>query len=144
MPIDIQIHGRIKHKAKVQKYAEDIMTHYFNDNRLKRYVDIDIYMLTDLEGAEGYCYGNKDTIEIELARSNEFEKFTHKRMMESLAHELTHAKQYIRGEIKGTNMIWYSGGIREDCQDMDYYEQPWEKEAFAAEKILYGLYWRAS
>ena len=51
------------------------------------------------ELAGGFCWGDKDSIEIEIARTSEGHKFTREEMLINPTHELIHAKQFIRGEL---------------------------------------------
>ena len=141
MPIEIEVHGQRREKRKILHYAEAIMAHYFG-NRVKRYVDIDIYFVKNLDGTEGFCHGDGDHIIIEIAKGGNYEKYEYDRMMKTLAHELTHAKQYIRGEIRGDDTLWRAKGIILDCEHLPYEEQPWEIEAFNAEEFMYTTYWR--
>jgi hypothetical protein len=67
-------------------------------------------------------------------------------MMETVAHEMVHVKQYARGELKdffSTNKVckWQGGNI--NISKMDYYDQPWEIEAHGREKGLY-MRWLSS
>ena len=100
---DITISGRIKQKKKVEQFVRDCLHHYFG-NRIKRRVDIDIDMVRELEDGQvaGYCHGDKDQVNIELAR---------------------HWSKDTR-----SNRI-------------NYYNQPWEIEAYKSEDMLVELYW---
>ncbi len=58
----------------------------------------------------------------------------------ALAHEMVHLKQYAKGELKDIfrpmRMVkWH--GDRYLHEKMDYWEQPWEIEAYGREKGLY-------
>ena len=57
------------------------------------------------------------------------------RLVLTLAHEMVHVKQYARGQIKhklgGKTYYWMGRPIRKQ-----YYEQPWEVEAFSKERVL--------
>lgn len=61
-----------------------------------------------------------------------------KDMIETIAHELTHVKQYARCELKhyfrALNRSRWKGQIYEDIK---YEERPWEIEAEQNEKIYY-------
>tara|TARA_R110002126_G_scaffold44448_2_gene126577 strand:+ start:533 stop:784 length:252 start_codon:yes stop_codon:yes gene_type:complete len=62
----------------------------------------------------------------------------------TLAHELVHAKQYIRRELNGPMTRWKKKeipyGPRGGCK-IPYRRQPWEREAFNTEGKLKELYW---
>lgn len=59
----------------------------------------------------------------------------------TIAHEMVHLKQFARGEFSclGPNKyIWKNRVLR--LSDEKYLSFPWEKEAYAKEKMLYELY----
>lgn len=58
--------------------------------------------------------------------------------IKTLLHELQHVLQHVRGDLKdkGQKRLWK--GI--DCSDLNYDDQPWEKEAHKFEEILYQEY----
>jgi hypothetical protein len=68
-------------------------------------------------------------------------KLTHKKTMMALAHEFTHLKQYANGELKEKkkNGKWITNWINESYveDDIQYYDRPWEIEAFGREQGLY-------
>jgi len=57
------------------------------------------------------------------------------RLVLTIAHEMVHVKQYARGQIKhkfnSKTYYWMGKKVRKD-----YFEQPWELEAFGKERIL--------
>lgn len=57
------------------------------------------------------------------------------RLLLTLAHEMVHVKQYAKGQVKnnsrGKVRFWMGKSVKKD-----YYEQPWELEAFGKERIL--------
>jgi hypothetical protein len=57
------------------------------------------------------------------------------RLFETLAHEMIHVKQYAKGQYKAvrTKRFWMGQHIK-----ANYYDQPWEQEAMAKEKLLAG------
>ena len=68
------------------------------------------------------------------------------RVLKVLAHELVHVKQYIGGELSWRNsgLLWKGHNFDPD-NVMDYYELPYEIEAYGREKgLLYGflLVWK--
>lgn len=83
---------------------------------------------SDEEHDAGYEYMH---IEIDLANI----KFGD--MLRNLAHEMVHAKQYIKGELDLDVQSWK--GIRFQSKLGNDYDvnAPWEKEAYRKETILY-------
>lgn len=61
-----------------------------------------------------------------------------RRILSTLAHEMVHIKQYIAGELNETMTAWK--GKRIDPDSLDYYDHPWEIEAYGKEQgLLSGL-----
>lgn len=142
---DIAIVGKIEHKRYLKRYARDILHHFFK-NRIKRTVPITIKIVDYLDGDQGQCYGTRSYVTIELARIVRGKKNRKKRtrreyLLETLAHELIHAKQFIRGEINQRNLIWRGQRGPYDCRRLTYRKTPWEKEAYGQEKELKVTYW---
>lgn len=57
----------------------------------------------------------------------------------ALAHEMVHVKQYAKGEMKDifhpVKMVKWQG-VKYDADELDYWDQPWEIEAYGREKGL--------
>jgi len=67
-------------------------------------------------------------------------------MMETVAHEMVHVKQYAKGELKdffSTTKVCKWQGKKINLSKMNYYDQPWEIEAHGREKGLY-IQWLCS
>jgi len=142
---DIKITGKIPHKRYIKRYVNDILHHYFK-NRVKRTVPVTIRIVESLAGDQGQCSGTRNYVEIELATVIRGKKNRKRRpkldqMLETLAHELIHAKQFIRGEINQRNLIWRGSSGPYDCRRLTYRKTPWEKEAYSQEKGLKLTYW---
>lgn len=93
------------------------------------------------ENMEGYCHFKEidkgiKYFEIELKRSTSMDD-----NLITLAHEMVHLKQYAMGELKDSasksGCIWQKKSVNE--KKTDYWDLPWEIEAFGREK---GLYYR--
>lgn len=147
---DITIKGRVARKKDLKEYIERVMHHYFG-NRLRRVIDLDIQMYTEIDEGSiaGYCYGDKDAVQIELARNwsksprkNRVKRpFTYDELVLNLTHELVHAKQFIRGEISTKHDKWKRSEYTYNCARVAYHNQPWEIEAYKSEDMLKSLYW---
>lgn len=55
-------------------------------------------------------------------------------ILETLAHEMVHIKQYINGETNETLSLWR--GKKIDPDKIDYWEHPWEVDAYGREMGL--------
>lgn len=60
---------------------------------------------------------------------------TRKEIIHTLAHEMVHVKQYVKGELNDALDVWRGKDI--DSDNMDYDDHPWEIEA---EKIGDEMY----
>ena len=59
-------------------------------------------------------------------------------ILKCLAHEMTHIKQYAYNETNETLTRWK--GRKVDSDNMDYWVQPWEIEAFGTEVGLFAKF----
>ena len=62
-----------------------------------------------------------------------------KRMLIAIAHEMVHVKQFAKGELKDyvkSSKSKWCGKIY-DNNKLDYWDQPWEIDAYGREKGLY-------
>jgi len=135
--ITISVNGRIKNKKKVINYTLDILQELLP--RVRRNVEVDIYIVNKCEHDHyALCSGDKDGAEIELARGTKKTSFTIEEMMLNLAHELVHAKQFIKGELHNSLSIWK----KINYSKIPYSETPWEKEAYLLEDKLLNKHWK--
>ena len=133
----ISVNGRIAKKKQVQNFIFDVLEHLMP--RLKRNVSIDVNIVTRCDKQHyALCLGDKNSVEIELARGSCETKFSLDEMMLNLAHELVHAKQFIKGELHPNLNRWKSL----DYSNTAYSRQPWEKEAYLLEDKLLETYWK--
>jgi len=135
--MSVLINGRIKNKKKVEDFVYNTLFDLMP--RLKRMVYIDIDVVTECDGGcHALCHGDNEEVNIELARQVKGVKFTHDEMMLNLAHELVHAKQFLRGELHPSLQTW----CREDFSKTPYTETPWEKEAYLLEEEILTKHWK--
>jgi len=155
--INLIMNGRFPQKDRMTEFATDVINHFFKRDR-KENIVIAVEMKKNLdENNSGYCvdYGVCDygqfglqtgkirTIAISLSRNyeNGDTKFpyTVRDIASTLAHELVHAKQYIRREL--TNKSLVAGLSIVHKGRCEYNDLPWEEEAYALEEDLTELYW---
>ena len=99
--INIYCGGRIKNKKRVEQFIHNCFNHYF-DGRLKRQIDVDIIFKPKLEEeASGWCTGDRNEVLIEISNNVKNEKS----LCHSIAHEIVHAKQFLRGEARDTETM---------------------------------------
>lgn len=128
--INVSINGRIKNKAKVLEYSEDILKHLMP--RVRREVDVHIDIVNEIWETDWHacCYGDKDEVYIEIKRL-----YNRDEMLQNLAHELVHAKQYITGQLDPDLNTW-----QRKTYNLPYRQQPWEVEAYKLEEELFKTY----
>jgi hypothetical protein len=68
---------------------------------------------------EGYC-------EPESKRNFNIDVCLFGNWLSTLAHEMVHVKQFARGELSLDMKTWKN---KKDCDNIEYWDQPWEKEA---------------
>lgn len=90
-------------------------------HRLKTKIDIRVHTSRMVDGyAEGYC-------ECLDPRTFVVDICLYSNWLAVLAHEFVHIKQYARGELSADGKKWMKTKIDDE---QEYYDQPWEKEAF--------------
>jgi hypothetical protein len=133
----LSINGRIAKRKQIENFVFDVLTHLMP--RLKRDISIDVNVVTRCDNHHyALCLGDKDSAEIELARGSGDLTFTLDEIILNLAHELVHAKQFIRGELHPNLNRWKNL----DYSNTLYSRQPWEKEAYLLEDKLINKFWK--
>jgi len=95
-------------------------------------IDLEIALIKNLE-AKGYCENldggrHPRVFRIELKPEELYETLT------TLAHEMVHLKQYATGELKEKNLTLYRWqGKMVKTKGIDYYDLPWEIDAYGRE-----------
>ena len=124
------IEGRPKHRKVVEEYVSNLMTALNIHRFTARGVNIEFLKTLD-EDAQGLCQGDKQVALISINKSIPF-----LRQMQALAHEMVHAKQFLRGELshcKDNHLTWHG----QAAAKVAYMSQPWELEAYRLERDLF-------
>jgi|TARA_B110000977_G_C10777150_1_gene377099 hypothetical protein len=119
-------------KSNQRKYVESI-AEFCIETLMPRMKTLDISIkLCTPKGAMGYCLELEDnrTFEIELDRS-----LSHRKLLETIAHEMVHVKQYARRELNPTTEVWM--GKTYNPKKVSYWDLPWEIEAHGREVGLF-------
>ena len=119
-------------KPNQRKYVESIA--YFCIKTLMprmRTLNVTI-KLKSLNDAMGYCLETDDkrTFEIEVDR-----KLTLRKLLETVAHEMVHVKQYARRELHPVHSTWCGKTV--NPKKTSYWDLPWEIEAHGREAGLF-------
>ena len=115
-----------------RKYVES-MVEFCIQKLMPRMQTLDIEIkLASPKGAMGYCLetDNNRTFEIEIDR-----KLPLRKLMETLAHEMVHVKQYARREFHPVHDKWMGKTI--NPKKVSYWDLPWEIEAHGREVGLF-------
>lgn len=126
----------------VDHYVQNIIEFFKLDNYD---ADIDICFKKKCDGdAGGFCFGDEEEVEIEIATHVQGEPLSFSTILINLAHEMTHAKQLITGQLKDHGLqvindclVKVSEWEGETMTNVAYDDQPWEKEAYAMERKVY-------
>jgi len=122
------IEGRHAKPEIVAEYVIRLM----NELKIHRFTSrmVTIKFKSELENyAQGLCEGDKDYATIQISKDQSFLK-----QMQALAHEMVHARQFLRGELTAVG-VWKWKGRNAD--NYAYTNQPWEKEAYRLERELF-------
>lgn len=137
----IDVSGKIKKDMK-QLFADAasfFLLKMLDTTTLKNTI-VNIKVRKKLEDSQdGYC----DIVDYDgWNRPREFDVYVQKNvsvryMLMTLAHECVHVKQYASGELKEGHNLWRYQIVP---PDINYWESPWEIEAFGRERGLYTMY----
>jgi hypothetical protein len=89
-------------------------------SRLKTEIQVRMHHnLFVAEGCEGLCEPvSKRLFILDVALYGNW--------LSTLAHEMVHVRQFAKGELNSTMSQWKSNKY---CDNIEYWDQPWEKEA---------------
>ena len=119
-------------KPNQRKYVES-MAEFCIQKLMPRMRTLDITIkLKTPKGAMGYCLetDNKRTFEIEIDRNQKLRP-----LLETVAHEMVHVKQFARRELHPSKDTWY--GKTYNPKKTSYWDLPWEIEAHGREVGLF-------
>jgi hypothetical protein len=119
--------------------AKNYFAEILLSSQMLNFVNIDVKIVSG-NAPSGLCiideYNNQNkprsfTIEINKNQSK-------MEILNAVAHEMVHVKQYVYGELNEQMSSWL--GQKIDCNEVDYFEQPWEVEAYNLEAFLTVMY----
>jgi hypothetical protein len=144
---DLVISGRISKALRADIQAAvpfylDLLLPESKWNDLKENLSIDVVIKSsDKDGAAGWTLAmEEDHFVIELYKDH-----VDTPILQTLAHEIVHVKQYALGELREklrngqSDIIWKNRRWTPPEGQHEYWDCPWEIEAFGRE---YGLYKR--
>jgi len=128
-------------KKEVRVYAERILFHLMPFYEKETFINIqEVENIevneADLESALGLCsFDFNNNLNIKIAKKCNGKEVDLNQKMSTLAHEMTHCKQFLKGELHG--LIWHG----KDYENVSYEERPWEIEANQYQEKMYKRYW---
>ena len=134
--------SRTKFENAIYFYGQQLFS-----NQLVDRISIDVKWIKDLE--KNYKMRASCIWEDRAHKPREFsieidKKLGQYQALRFLAHEMIHVKQYAKGEM--TDLISIDGklckwhGDRINYSNVDYFDQPWEIEAYGREVGLYNKF----
>ena len=119
-----------------QKKHSKSMVEFCVKKLMPRITNLDITVrLCKPTGAMGYCLELEDnrTFELEIDSTKPL-----RQLLETIAHEMVHVKQYARRELNPNNELWCGKTV--DPKKVSYWDLPWEIEAHGREVGLFVRY----
>lgn len=103
--------------------------------------EVEVQFADKLDGnAQGYAtWEDDDVYVIEISKSKDLST---EDIIQTIMHEMVHVAQYIRGDYvpgEGRKLNRWKG----KPVDLPYSKQPWERQAYRLEKVMYKRYCEA-
>jgi len=139
----IDIRGKTKTLCKAEiKFATAFFANYIMGEKLAKGLDIDIVFEDQGKMAEGHCNpltAEKNPRMFEIGINPNMSR---RKMLQCLAHEMVHVKQYARGELScAWSTALFNGKVYKLTSSFeDYLNWPWEIEAYGRDRALYLFY----
>ena len=124
----------------------DYSVEFLGLNRLRGEIHITLHRNNLEEEAYGLCWGNRREAEVQIASRQFGTPLSREEKLKTISHELTHALQYMKGQLVGADVDeWVS---RWRGTDMKYTpdeesSMPWELEASLFENEIYESYFES-
>jgi hypothetical protein len=133
----MNIKGKINSEIKsaIQYFADNLVS-----KQLQRHVSIKISLVTHTEN-----FGEVEITDYNMKEQpRDFTLYIDKTIPEkekirTIAHELVHVKQYLYNELNEQMTRWRGKKVSEDDFE-NYFDRPWEKEAYELGDKLYDRY----
>ena len=141
--MNIDIVGKTKHMCKAEiKFAVAFFARYLMGDTLAKKLDLEIRFENQGKIAEGHCVpldAERRPRSFEIGVNPNLRRY---KMLQCIAHEMVHVKQYATGEL--TNHLitakWQGKVYKITNSFEDYLNWPWEIEAYGRDRSLYLFY----
>ena len=125
---EITVSGGTKKQRQLVSSIADYCIVKLGMKRLST-LNIDINLKKNLDAC-GYAVSfSKREFELEIQKTQSL-----RRLLETVAHEMVHVKQYARGELTDTHGAWKGQPVDPETE---YWDLPWEIEAHGREVGLF-------
>jgi|ETNmetMinimDraft_27_1059897.scaffolds.fasta_scaffold162584_2 hypothetical protein len=132
--IHVFINGRLAKKQDIIIASELLLNEQCPNCNSTVDVNIEILKTVD-DNLAGYCWGDSEHVEIEIARVSNDYTYSREELLLNLTHELVHAKQLINKQFEFK--------LQEELiKNTPYNKLPWEEEAYGLEDSLYKKHFK--
>lgn len=138
------VHGTVN--KKLIAYVERVYNYLGLDEFEECLIDLD-FVKECAGGAGGYCDGDDEMINVEIARQDAVGRIPMKDLMINIAHELVHAQQMASGRLVNKGFVFRNDNPDvlttkqifdgQEYVGVNYKDQPWEIEAYKLEEVIY-------
>ena len=139
---EIQVNGGRAWQRKLVAQAASFYLSELLSKRLSNNIYVEINLVRkykDKTGTKGDCIWDDQRVRPREFEINLDSAMNMPGLLEGLAHECVHVRQYATGDLQDTSnfetTLW-KGEVLDS--NTPYYEQPWEKEAYSKEQGLYA------
>ena len=141
--MNIELYGKTKAMCKAEiKFATAFFANYLMGEKLAKNLDIEIRFENQGKLAEGHCVpldAERRPRSFEIGINPKLQRY---KMLQCLAHEMVHVKQYAKGELSHELITakWQGKTYKITNSMEDYLNWPWEVEAYGRDRSLYLFY----
>ena len=141
--MDIDIKGKYKYMCKAEvMFATAFFAQYIMGVRLAKNLDFEIKFADQGERTDGHCYPLDGERYPRFFYIGLNPKMKRAKMLQAIAHEMVHVKQYARGELSNELITakWRGKTYKITNSMEDYFNWPWEIEAYGRDRSLHMFY----
>jgi len=133
--IEFHTYGPIKNRSVIERFIA-LCLDYLLPYPYKRNISITVEFVRNMENY-GECLGDRNEATITISKYDEDGNyFDLRNLLLNIAHELVHAKQFIKGQLSPSTEKWK--GVKVVAP---YRKTPWEKEAYLMEDKLVKMFY---
>lgn len=139
----ISVRGKTESMCRAEvKFAAIFFARYLMSDRLLENIQIDLVFENQGKTAQGHCHPTDDERKPRMFEIGINPTLRRHKMLECLAHEMVHLKQYARGELRHELITarWQGKTYKLTNSFEDYLNWPWEIEAYGRDRALYLFY----